>query len=88
MQAQVTLYDLADATNPVLLGQADAACDFTGVIPVLDGDGDWMVDLYSMSPSDGIQAFQVAIAPEPSSVALAVIGASGAFLWPRRATGK
>lgn len=91
----VALYDMNDPTHPVEIasinnttGTLPANGNETGDItfgPVTENpDGTYIFDLYSMSSNDGIQAFQVLVAPEPSTDALAVLGAGSLLLWRRR----
>jgi len=91
----VSIYNVNDPANPVYLASANnttgtltANANATGNIawgtPTLNGDGSYTVDLYALSTSDGIQAFQVNVVPEPSTVSLAVFAAGCAFLWRRR----
>ncbi len=91
----VTLYDMTDPTSPVIVGTANATTgtlpangNATGDIawgtPVANSDGTYTEDLYAMSTNDGIQAFQVVIAPEPSTLALGAIGIVSGLLWRRR----
>ena len=92
----VTLYDMANPGSPTILEQS--ANNTTGTLasngnqtgdvtfgPVTDNpDGTYTFDVYTMSTGDGIQAFQVVIAPEPSTYALAMLGAGSLLLWRRR----
>jgi len=89
----VSVYDMTDPTNPVLLGQANAT---TGTLPananatgdvawgniVSNPDGSGSADLYVMSTSDGIQAFLVTI-PEPGALSLMALGLGGLAFWRR-----
>jgi hypothetical protein len=90
----VSVYDLSDPTNPLLLGQGNATtgtlaanANGTGAIawgtPVYDPVSQrWSENLYAMSSNDGIQAFVVTI-PEPGSFALAALGAGFLAFWRR-----
>jgi hypothetical protein len=87
----VSVYDMTDPTNPVLLGQANAT---TGTLPananatgevawgniVSNPDGSGSADLYAMSTADGIQAFVIVI-PEPGAMSLMVLGLGWLALW-------
>jgi len=90
----VSVYDLSNPANPVLLGQGNATsgtlaanANGTGAIawgnPVYDPVSQrWSEDLYAMSSNDGIQAFVVTV-PEPGSLALAALGAGLFAFWRR-----
>jgi hypothetical protein len=81
----VSVYELTDPANPMLLGQANATtgtsaanANGTGAIawgdPVYDPVSQrWSEELVAMSTNDGIQAFLVTI-PEPGSFALTILG--------------
>jgi hypothetical protein len=89
----VSVYDMTDPTNPVLLGQANAT---TGTLPananatgdvawgniLSNPDGSGSADLYAMSTADGIQAFLVVI-PEPGALSLMALGLGGLAFWRR-----
>jgi hypothetical protein len=87
--SHVSIYNVTDPTAPVYLASGDttvgtltANANGTGEVtwgtPTINGDGSWSVDLYAMSSNQGIQAFVVSEAvPEPSVIALSVIGLGG-----------
>ena len=71
----VSVYDMTDPTQPVLLGQANAT---TGTLPTDSHNtgavawgaiGDTSATLYAMASDDGIQAFQINL-PEPAPPAI------------------
>jgi hypothetical protein len=92
----VTIYNMTDPTAPVIVAQGNATtgtlpanANATGDIawgsPTINGDGSFSVDLYAMSTSDGIQAFDVNYAvPEPSVTALTLVGLGCVLQWRRR----
>ena len=51
--------------------------------PTVNPDGSFSIDLYAMSTSDGIQAFDVVV-PEPSVNALLALGLLGLVVISRR----
>ena len=80
----VRLYDINDPDNPLFLGIFNNTtahnANINGVGDLKFGDG----MLYVLNTNNGIQAFNLAIIPEPASVALVGLGCLGLVLARRR----